>query len=160
MSFLKKNKRTVWWLLPVALLGGWLILRWLVVMMSPRPDNLGVQNGRLAECPASPNCVSSYAVDELHGMEAIPLAEDAAATQSHLLAVIQDQPRTRIISNEPGYLHVEFRSLGWGFIDDVEFYVDEAAGLLHFRSASRLGYGDAEVNRARMTHIRQLLSEG
>ena len=160
MSFLKKNKGLFFWLIPLALLSGWLILRGFIVVLSPRPDNLSVQNGRLAECPASPNCVSSYATDELHGMDAIPLTEDAAATQTHLLAVIQDQPRTRIISNEPGYLHVEFRSLGWGFIDDVEFYVDETAGLLHFRSASRLGYGDSEVNRARMTHIRQLLSEG
>lgn len=145
------------WLVIVVPLVFWLIGRGLVVVFSPQPDNLGIQRGRLADCPASPNCVSSYEVDELHGMMAIPLVDSAAATQTRLLAIIHDQPRTRIIRNEPGYLHVEFRSLVWGFVDDVEFYIDDETGLLHFRSASRLGYGDSNVNRHRLTTIGQLL---
>ncbi len=28
-----------------------------------KPDNLGVKDGRLAPCPAAPNCVSSQAAD-------------------------------------------------------------------------------------------------
>lgn len=145
------------WLVIVVPLVFWLIGCGLVVVFSPQPDNLGIQRGRLADCPASPNCVSSYEVDELHGMMAIPLVDSAAATQTRLLAIIHDQPRTRIIRNEPGYLHVEFRSLVWGFVDDVEFYIDDETGLLHFRSASRLGYGDSNVNRHRLTTIGQLL---
>ncbi len=31
-----------------------------------RPDNLGVRDGRLCECPNRPNCVSSQAADEGH----------------------------------------------------------------------------------------------
>ena len=40
------------------------------------------------------------------------------------------------------------------FTDDVEFSLDEAAGVIHVRSASRLGYGDRGVNRARVEAIR------
>jgi uncharacterized protein (DUF1499 family) len=40
----------------------------------------------------------------------------------------------------------------------VEFYVDEAAGLIHFRSASRLGEGDMGVNRQRMEMLTASLS--
>jgi uncharacterized protein (DUF1499 family) len=40
------------------------------------------------------------------------------------------------------------------FVDDVEFYIDERANLIHFRSASRLGYSDMGVNRKRMETIR------
>ena len=39
------------------------------------------------------------------------------------------------------------------FDDDVEFVVDEQAGTIHFRSASRAGRGDLGVNRRRMEAI-------
>nr|MBP7592461.1 DUF1499 domain-containing protein [Chloroflexota bacterium] len=42
------------------------------------------------------------------------------------------------------------------FIDDVEFYFDDTEGLIHFRSASRLGYGDGGTNRKRMEETRQM----
>jgi len=44
-----------------------------------RPDNLGVRDGRLAACLASPNCVSSRAADAEHrippiaGIYALPV---------------------------------------------------------------------------------------
>jgi uncharacterized protein (DUF1499 family) len=50
---------------------------------------------------------------------------------------------------------VEFRSLMLGFVDDVEFMVDEPQQLIHFRSASRVGYSDLGVNRQRMEEIRR-----
>ena len=35
------------------------------------PQNIGVQDGRLAACPDSPNCVSSFESDEEHGIQPI-----------------------------------------------------------------------------------------
>ena len=153
MSFLKKNKTTVLFGLFVITLLGWLAMRLAIQRLSPRPEDVGVQADRLKLCPDSPNCVSTFDTDELHGMAAIPYAGNAAAAQAHLLTVLQNMPRTRIITNEPGYIRVEFRSLVWGFVDDGEFYLDETAGVIHFRSASRLGYGDSGVNRARMEQL-------
>jgi len=52
------------------------------------------------------------------------------------------------------YLHVEFRSTLFRFVDDVEFVIDEPQGLIHIRSASRVGYSDLGANRKRMEKIR------
>jgi uncharacterized protein (DUF1499 family) len=49
---------------------------------------------------------------------------------------------------------VEFRTPVIGFIDDVEFRFDDRAGMIHFRSASRLGRSDLGVNRKRMETLR------
>ena len=40
------------------------------------------------------------------------------------------------------------------FVDDVELYYDEKAGLIHVRSASRLGRRDFGVNRKRVEALR------
>ncbi len=147
-------------LLKIALflvLGGvvlFFILRRLVQQASPMPDNLGVENGRLTPCPDSPNCVSTQATDELHGIE--PIAYEGATAVAHatLLAILQADPSFTIITNSPTYIHAEAQTAVWRFIDDVEFTFDESAGLIHFRSSSRLGYGDAGANRQRMEAVR------
>ena len=129
-------------------------LRWLVERASPMPDNLGVENGRLQPCPDSPNCVSSQATDEQHGMEPIAYAGDTATAQEKILAILEADDSYTLISQTPTYIHAEARSNLWRFIDDVEFFFDEADSLIQFRSASRLGYGDGGVNRTRMEAIR------
>jgi uncharacterized protein (DUF1499 family) len=40
-------------------------------------------------------------------------------------------------------------------VDDVEFRIDGAAGVIHVRSASRKGYWDLGVNRRRVETIRE-----
>jgi uncharacterized protein (DUF1499 family) len=134
------------------------VLRWLVGRASPMPENVGTADG-LAPCPASPNCVSSYESDAEHGMEALVYEGETAVSQARLLAIIQSMPGSTVVTNEPGYIHAEFRSAAWGFVDDVEFYFDEEAGLIQFRSAARLGYGDGGVNRKRMEDIRAAYTE-
>ena len=39
------------------------------------------------------------------------------------------------------------------YVDDVEFYINEKNKIIHFRSASRIGYSDLGVNRKRMEEI-------
>ena len=63
-------------------------------------------------------------------------------------------PRATVIRHEGNYLYAEFRSKLMGFVDDVEFTHDEKAGVLHVRSASRLGRRDFGVNRARVEQLR------
>lgn len=130
------------------------VLRWLVERASPLPDNLGVENGRLAACPNSPNCVSTQATDDEHSIAPMEYTMDTAAAHATILAILQDDPHFTIITNEPTYIHAEARTNLWQFIDDVEFFFDEADSLIHFRSASRLGYGDGGTNRQRIEKIR------
>jgi uncharacterized protein (DUF1499 family) len=68
-------------------------------------------------------------------------------------------PRTRLVEEDESYLHYEFTSLLLRFVDDVEFVFDDEAKIIHFRSASRTGYSDLGVNRARMEQVRALAGE-
>lgn len=117
------------------------------------PPHLGVRDGQLAPCPDSPNCVSTQSTDALHAIEPIPYSIGTATAKARLLEVLEAQPRAEVVANEADYVHTVFRSPTMGYPDDIEFFFDEAAGLIHFRSAARLGYGDMGVNRRRMEQL-------
>jgi uncharacterized protein (DUF1499 family) len=118
------------------------------------PENLGVRNGRLAACPQTPNCVSTQDAESSHAMEPIPLTGTAAQAMDQLRQLIEQQPRARVVTVDDQYLHAEFTSKIFRFVDDVEFLVDEAQQVIHFRSASRVGHSDLGANRRRMESIR------
>lgn len=120
------------------------------------------QQKRFAPCPDSPNCVSTQApsTDNTHAIVPIAYTGEREAAQQRLLAVIQAMPDATIITAEREYIYVEFRSRLLRFVDDVEFYLDDTAKLIHFRSASRLGRGDLGVNRRRMEEIRRRFETG
>ncbi len=124
------------------------------------PIPLGVQpNGGLAECPATPNCVSTTATGS-QAMDPLPAAAGEASLEA-LKGVVLSMPRSKIVNEQSGYFHAEFRSWLFGFVDDVEFLLDADASKIHFRSASRLGRSDLGVNRGRMEEIRRrYLSRG
>lgn len=86
-------------------------------------------------------------------MEPIPYNGTPAEVRERLREVLRSYPRTRIVQEEPGYLKVECRSRIFRFVDDVELVFDDEARQIHFRSASRVGYGDRGVNRKRMKEI-------
>lgn len=110
----------------------------------------------LEACPDTPNCVSSLA-QEAPARRVAPIAfdEDAHRARARLRRVIGGMPRTRIAAEEGAYLRAEFRSRLFGFVDDVEFLLDEDARVIHVRSASRIGYWDLGVNRRRVDAIRR-----
>jgi len=113
---------------------------------------------RFAPCPASPNCVSSYAEDDVHRIAPLPLPAEQDAIGA-LRRIVESFPRTETVTVDGDYLHVTFASRVFRFVDDVEFLVDRDAGVVHVRSASRLGYGDMGVNRRRVEDIRTLLED-
>jgi uncharacterized protein (DUF1499 family) len=86
-----------------------------------------------------------------------PLAFESPADDAmrRLQAIVRSMPQSRIVTADDRYLHAEFRSAAFGFVDDVEFLIDERAGVIHFRSAARIGYSDFGVNRRRMERIRE-----
>lgn len=120
-----------------------------------RPSNLGITDGKLSPCPGSPNCVVSQGnPDADHAIAPLTYSGDAAAALAKLAAIIQGMPRTAIIEKNDSYLYAEFTSRLMGYVDDVEFYLDPAASVIHVRSASRLGQSDLGVNRKRVEEIR------
>jgi uncharacterized protein (DUF1499 family) len=120
-----------------------------------RPDDLGVKNGRLKPPPSSPNAVSSQAQDASHAIAPLSYNSSPARAMDALVKIIEATPRTRIISRANDYLYAEYESALMGFVDDVEFWFYPSAKVIHVRSASRLGYRDFGVNRARVEDIRR-----
>jgi len=123
-----------------------------------RPDNLGVKDGRLAPPKRTPNCVSSQAdrvADPGHYIEPLRFGGSPAGGRAALKAALNGMERVKIVNETANYLYAEFSSRLMGYVDDVEFYLDENAGVIHVRSASRLGSRDFGVNRERIETLRR-----
>jgi uncharacterized protein (DUF1499 family) len=120
-----------------------------------RPANLGVADGRLAPCKRTPNCVSSQAdpLDREHYIAPIAFK----GTSSELRRAVESMERSTVIAADGGYLYAEFRTRLLRYVDDLELCYDERAGLVHVRSASRLGRRDFGVNRKRVEALRALI---
>jgi len=114
-----------------------------------RPAGLGVNNGKLGICPDSPNCVSSFDDRDSHYIAPI------AGTLTEIKYVLAQVSGARIIREQGNYLYAEFTTRLIGFVDDVEFLADPALGVVHMRSASRLGHSDLGANRARIESLRE-----
>ncbi|NJK74857.1 MAG: DUF1499 domain-containing protein [Microcoleus sp. SU_5_6] len=124
-----------------------------------RPANLGLQSGQLAPCPSSPNCVSSFSQDAEHKVEPLTYNSTPTVAMANLKQAIESLGKTKIITETDNYLYAEFTSSLMGFVDDVEFLLDEGAKVIHVRSASRLGQSDLGVNRKRIETIRTQLNQ-
>ena len=113
----------------------------------------------LKDCPNKPNCVSTRASSTRQRMPPLkPVCSDEEAIQQ-VAEVVARYPRTKMVQQEMHYLHATFTSRVLRFVDDVEFEMEN--GLLHFRSASRIGYSDLGANRKRMQQIvEDLLQRG
>jgi uncharacterized protein (DUF1499 family) len=124
-----------------------------------RPPNLGLKSGQLRACPSTSNCVSSQAPDADHQVAPITVGTDPAQTFADLSKTVAAFPGAAIVTTEDNYLYAEFTSSIMGFVDDVEFYLDPAAGVIQARSASRIGESDFGTNRRRIESIRLALEK-
>jgi uncharacterized protein (DUF1499 family) len=124
-----------------------------------RPTNIGVYSGQLASCPNTPNCVNSQSQDVKHKIEPFTYNSSSEKAMADLKTVMKSFKQSKIITETKNYLYAEFTIPIIGFVDDVEFYLDENAKVIHIRSASRLGESDLGVNRKRIETIRTRLNE-
>ncbi len=129
-----------------------------VVSCAPvKSEPLGIHGGRLASCPSTPNCVCSDDHDEVHRVAPYRLSVAPGEAWQGLRAVIDSLPRTHVVTATGEYLRVEFTSLIFRFVDDLELHLRPDQGIVAVRSASRVGYSDLGVNRRRVEEIRRLL---
>jgi len=122
-----------------------------------KKNNIGLYDGRLKPCPNSPNCVSSYASDESHYVEPLGCTGTLNEARQAVLSVLHSMKRTRVVTETGDYVHAEFTSMIFRFVDDVEFYFEKEEPVIHVRSASRVGYSDLGANRKRVEDIRRRL---
>lgn len=151
----------------------------LTIGAAPRPANLGIQDygggiQTLSLCPPTPNCIATseegndrthyappltYNPQDGRGMKKPATQEQA---MEELVAAVKklkpDNFTPKIIKQTSDYLYVEYESPLLGFIDDVEFWFKPGPGYrVEYRSASRVGESDGNINRKRIRAIRQEL---
>ena len=122
-----------------------LLLALVMAMSSAQPT--------LAPCPKTPNCVSTQASDPDKHMAPIPFTGDLDTARTRLLALLLRESRVKVVETREDYVHAVFTTRLMRFKDDVEFALDAEAGLIHFRSASRVGHSDWGANRHRMERV-------
>ena len=163
-------------------MGIMIIVKWLVILIvvlvvaalvagqmgllqGRAPNNLGLRDGKLKPPSKTPNSVSSQAgLWPDHPMRAYaeiaPLAVggDAGTAMARLKAVVEAMPGAKVIESRPDYLYAQFTTRWMKYVDDTEFWLDPAAGVIQVRSASRVGGKDYGVNRKRIEEVRRLLA--
>jgi uncharacterized protein (DUF1499 family) len=122
---------------------------------SSPPQGLGVHDGGLSACPSSPNCVYSADPDADRRVDPLPASGSVDTVLDRLAKLVESQPRATVVRRDGAYLHAEFRSRFFGFVDDVEFLYLPSEGVVQMRSAARLGWWDMGVNRARAQRLRE-----
>ena len=118
---------------------------------------MGVVGGTLGGCPDMANGVCSTAENEnrITPYDVSHLADPV----EKLKEVIAAMPRATIIAATDFYIHAEFRSPAFHFVDDVEFLFDPSKQVIHVRSVARVGFSDLGVNRRRAEEIREMLGK-
>jgi uncharacterized protein (DUF1499 family) len=112
-----------------------------------RPD-------KFSPCPDSPNCVSSQSTDKRHFIEPLHYTNNTAEARKKLIDILENTKRVRLAKVETDYIHAEFRSSIFRFVDDVEFLFPPGKNIIHVKSASRKGYYDFGANRRRVERLR------
>lgn len=143
-------------LLAAALAAPVIMFKWM--SLTGKPPERSETVAALPGCPSSPNCVVSQNADAAHAVQPLKLAGNPAGEWLALREVVQALGG-ELKRGDERYLHFEFRSRIFGFVDDVECLLNEAAGQVEIRSASRVGYSDLGVNRRRVEAIRTAFAQ-
>jgi len=146
---------------------------------APTPSTIGLSDygefKSLGLCPQSPNCISTaeeandmthyvpqwtYNPEEGRGRKNPATQEQA---MNELVEVVEgtnpDGFTPKIVKRTADYLHVEYESPTFGFIDDLEVYFPaNKPGIVEYRSASRIGESDGDINRKRIRELRKTLT--
>ena len=105
----------------------------------------------LADCPATPNCVSSTASDPERRVAAWRITDPAG--WAAIVERADGLARSTVTARDDSYLHLEVSSMLFGFVDDLELRYDRERGVIDVRSASRSGKWDLGVNRRRVESL-------
>lgn len=131
-----------------------------------RPNNLGPHitssTGKkiktLQPCPETPNCVTSYIhnSDEAHYLEKLNYEGSRDEVINKLTSYVNSKGYLKIIKSSDVYLYIEWTSPLMKFVDDLELLFNEK-GVIHFRSASRIGRKDFGSNKKHIEELKGIL---
>ena len=131
------------------------------VLKGKTPGNLGVKDGKLKPPSKTPNSVSSQAnlypdhpQKDYAAIEPLKFTGNADFAMEKLTKILEKSERTVVITRDSNYIYAQCSTKLLKYTDDVEFWLDKPASVIHVRSSSRLGRKDFEVNRVRVEAIR------
>ena len=127
--------------------------------MTKSKKPIGIIEGKFHPCPNTPNCVSTQATSNEHKIDPIQFSGTLNEAKEKVIKIVNSLKRSKIITNKENYIHAEFRTATFRFVDDVEFLFDYSEKVIHFRSRARLGYSDMGVNRKRMEKISEIYKD-
>ncbi|AOM83971.1 DUF1499 domain-containing protein [Salisediminibacterium beveridgei] len=123
------------------------------------PGHVGNETGDFAEVPSSPNAVSSQTDVEGKYVEPIPFSGDVEVARETLKTVLQNMGAIHLENVSDRYIHAVYTTNLMRYKNDIEFFFDEEARNIHYRSESRVGYSDMGENRKQYEMIRQKFEE-
>lgn len=133
------------------------LLFFVLSMMSctHKPER-GLQQGQLSSCPSTPNCVcSEFPGQKSAYLPPLELRDDPTVAWPQAREILVEMGG-EVLVEESDYLHVVFKTSFFRFVDDMELRLDIGNNLIHFRSASRVGYSDMGVNARRVERFKKL----
>lgn len=133
-----------------------LLLTIALSLKSQQQPALGLRDGRLAICPSKPNCICSetVVVSDRSDVAPIDIRSKNSVQAWRVLNLTVERLGGEIVKSEDDYLHAIFTSTVFRFVDDLEARLDAADGVIHLRSASRVGHSDFGVNRKRVERLK------
>lgn len=123
------------------------------------PSSLGAIDGKLASLPSTPNAVSSQTNDKERYVAPLPYKVDGKTTKAQLIKLLSGFEDTTIVSQTDTYIHAVHISKILRCRDDLEFLMVASENVVHFRSASRVGYSDMGINKQRYNQLIQRYNE-
>ena len=135
-----------------------LIIGTLMIAIHAEAQTAGRPN-KFSPCPDSPNCVSSQSTNKMRFIEPLHYSGDIADARQILIDLLENTKRVQLVKVETDYIHAEFRTAIFRFVDDVEFLFPPGKNIIHVKSASRSGYYDFGANRRRVERIRSALEK-
>jgi len=123
------------------------------LLSGKKSSYLGHKQGQLAACPKSPNCVSSQTLGKA-SIDPLTFTGSSSTAWVALTNVMNGLKGANKTEVSDIYMHIECKTPLLGFVDDLEFCLDDQNKTIHVRSASRLGYSDLGKNRQRVEQIR------
>lgn len=117
---------------------------------------LGVKEGMFTEIPESPNAVSTQTSQTDKLVEPIAFIGTLEESKEAFKKALTEYSGIKIIEETDFYLYAVATTSLMRYKDDIELYFDQDSQLIHYRSASRVGYSDMGLNKTRYEALKKL----
>lgn len=114
---------------------------------------------RLSDCPDTPNCQGSQSSRPEQQLAPLSITGTADGAINRIADTLVPHSSVAVVTQDEQYLHLTYTTKLMGYVDDVEFLLDEPGNAVHVRSASRLGLSDLGANAKRIAQIRAVLKD-